>query len=392
MYRQIVIRKGKERSVINRHPWIFFNSLSWLPEYENGEIVEIVSSAGEIMGYGFFSPESRISCRVFEFTSEKHEVFTRDYFRDKILNAVRLRKRFMNFSSTDCFRAVNAEGDFFPGLVVDAYGNTAVAQMLIRGVELMTDMIVSILEEAGLANICIKNPGVHQPENVTMKFAWLRGEGGKVRVKENGLSFIVDPEGGQKTGFFLDQRENRETVRELSAGRTVLNSFSYSGGFSIYSLAGEAASVDSVDVSSPALALLDENVRLNFGDTVSRHRSFCRDCFDYLRTMKDDYYDLIILDPPAFVKSAGNIEKGARGYKDINLQAMKKIRKDSLLFTFSCSQHISPDLFRKIVFGAASDSGRSVRIIKQLHGACDHPVNIYHPEGEYLKGLLLHVE
>lgn len=391
MYRQIVIRKGKERSIDNRHPWIFHKSLAWLPEYENGEIVEVVSSPGQVFGYGFFSPASRIICRVFEFTNERRESFTKDYFRGRIMESLELRRRQIDLTATDCYRVINAEGDFLPGLVVDAYGETAVIQVLIKGIELILDDIADILQDAGYKNICLKNPGQHQAENVTNRFAWLRGGiAGKFNVRENNLHFSVDPEGGQKTGFFLDQRNNRDLVREMARGRTVLNAFSYSGGFSVYAIAGGAAMVHSVDISAPAIALLEENVKMNVGGEA-QHKSFCHDCFDFLRTMQADYYDMIILDPPAFAKTAANVEKAARGYKDINLQAMKRIKKDSLIFTFSCSQHIPADLFRKIIFSAAADSGRNVRILGQLQGAPDHPVSIYHPEGEYLKGLLLHV-
>ncbi|NLV67199.1 MAG: class I SAM-dependent rRNA methyltransferase [Spirochaetes bacterium] len=391
MYRQVVIRKGKERALINRHPWVFFKSLAWLPEYDNGEIVEVISSAGEILGYGFFSPASRIVCRIFDFTGTKHESLPPEYFKDKIFKALELRRSLIDTTVTDCFRMVNAEGDYFPGLVIDVYGSTAVIQLLIKGVERMLDTIVAALDESGFTDICLKNPGLHQAEDVSVKFAWIKGGGSRLIVRENSLKFVADPEAGQKTGFFLDQRENRQMVRDMSMGRTVLNAFSYTGGFSVYALAGGASLVHSVDVSSPALSLLDENIRLNFGERAD-HNSFCRDCFDYLRTMQDDFYDLIVLDPPAFVKSAVSLEKGARGYKDINLQAMKKIRGNSLIFTFSCSQHISTELFRKIVFSAAADSKRRVRVIRQLQGSCDHPFDIYHPEGEYLKGLLLHVE
>lgn len=391
MYRQVVIRKGKERALINRHPWIFFKSLAWLPEYENGEIVEVVASSGEILGYGFFSPASRIVCRMFDFTGRKYETLPPAYFRDKIFRARELRRRFIDEASTDCYRLVNAEGDYFPGLVIDVYGSTAVIQLLVKGAERLLDIIVSSLEEMGFADICLKNPGLHQAEDVSVRFAWIKGgAASRLTVRENNLKFIADPEAGQKTGFFLDQRENRLLVKEMAKGRTVLNAFSYTGGFSVYALSGGAAQVHSVDISAAALSLLEENIILNF--SAAAHTHFCRDCFDYLRVMPDDFYDLIVLDPPAFVKSAVSLEKGARGYKDINLQAMKKIRGDSLIFTFSCSQHVSTELFRKIIFSAAADSGRKVRVIRQLQGSCDHPVDIYHPEGEYLKGLLLHVE
>lgn len=391
MYRQIRIKKGREKSLLNRHPWVFSGALTEIPGYENGEIVEAVSADGRILGYGFFSPESQIVCRLFEFTGTRIENFGSAYFYEKIKRAADLRKRIIN-GNTDCYRLINAEGDFFPGVVADVYGGVAVLQILIKGTELLLDLIADSLTDLGCRNICIKNPGVNEVEKVDIPFGFIRGgSGSPVEVKENGLKFIVDPEHGQKTGFFLDQRENRELLRGLSGGRSVLNAFCYTGGFSVYALAGDAGLVHSVDISGDAVETALENIRINFGDR-GNHKAVKADCFEYLRTMDDGFYDLIILDPPAFVKSSRGVERGARGYKDINLSALKKIRKDSLLLTFSCSHHVTADLFRKIVFGAASDSGRDVRVIAQLSQGKDHPFSICHPEGEYLKGLLLHVE
>ncbi len=390
MYRQIKIKKGRERSLLNRHPWIFSGALSDFPAYENGEIVEVVSLKNEILGYGFFSPGSQIVCRVFEFTSLRVEKFDSRYFGEKIKRAALLRKIFIG-RDTDCYRLINAEGDFLPGVIADVYGSVVVLQILIKGAELLLEVIADSISNLGFNNICIKNPGVNEIEKLDIPFGYIRGAASSVNVTENGLKFIVDPEHGQKTGFFLDQRENRELVKNFSNGRRVLNAFCYTGGFSVYALSGDAELVHSVDISSDAVDMTAENIKINSFEKINQS-AFKADCFEYLRTMEDNFYDLIVLDPPAFVKSSRGVERGARGYKDINLSALKKIKKDSLLFTFSCSHHVTADLFRKIVFSAAADSGRDVRVAAQLSQSKDHPFSIYHPEGEYLKGLLLHVD
>ena len=391
MYRQIKIKKGRERSLVNRHPWVFSGALAEFPDYDNGEIVEAVSFKNEVLGYGFFSPGSQIVCRLFEFTTERIENFGKKYFNEKIERAALLRKRIIS-GNTDCYRLINAEGDFFPGVIVDIYGGVAVIQILMKGAELLLDVIAESLLKSGFNNICIKNPGANEVERVDIPFKFIRGGmESAVEVRENGLKFIVDPEHGQKTGFFLDQRENRKLVGKFSEGRKILNAFCYTGGFSVYALAGGAELVHSVDISGDAVDMTSENIKINSLEK-GNHKAVKADCFEYLRTMEDNFYDLIVLDPPAFVKSSKGVERGARGYKDINLSAIKKIRRDSLLFTFSCSHHVTADLFRKIVFSAAADSGRDARVVAQLSQGMDHPFSIYHPEGEYLKGLLLHVD
>ena len=406
MYRKIKIKKGRDKAIRNRHPWIFSGAAAEIPDYENGEIVEIVSSGNEVLGYGFFSPKSQIICRIFEFTSAGNlnssednsktgksvtGIFESSYFHEKIKRAALIRKRIIN-PDTDCYRLINAEGDFFPGLIVDIYGSVAVLQVLIKGAELLLEIIADSLESLGFKNICIKNPGINEVENVDIPYGFIRGGiTSAVEVRENRLKFTIDPEHGQKTGFFLDQRENRELVKTFSSGKKVLNAFCYTGAFSVYALAGDAGLVHSVDLSGDAIEMASENIKINFPNKEN-HSAIKADCFEYLRLMDDNFYDLIILDPPAFVKSSKGVERGARGYKDINLSAMKKIKKDSLLFTFSCSHHVSADLFRKIVFSAAADTGRDVRVLAQLSQGKDHPFSIYHPEGEYLKGLLLHID
>lgn len=391
MYRQIKVKKGRGKSLRNRHPWLFSGSLASIPDYENGEIVEVLTPENEIAGYGFFSPGSRIVCRLFEFTSSRVETFGKDYFLRKIKNAIGLRSKLIT-GETDCCRFINAEGDFFPGLIADVYGETVVLQVLVKGVEKLLDMVSGIFSDSGYRKIYIKNPGVKETEGVDIHSGFILGEGDTViEVRENSLKFMVDIERGQKTGFFIDQRDNRALVKNFSRGRKVLNSFCYTGAFSVYALAGGADIVHGVDISADAVSSAGRNIEINCCDSA-KHQAVKADCFEFLRSMENDYYDMIILDPPAFVKSAGAIEKGARGYKDINLWAMKKAMSDSYIFTFSCSHYVTADLFRKIVFSAAEDSGRNVSVIGQLTQARDHPYSIYHPEGEYLKGLLLYLE
>ncbi|HOK02971.1 MAG TPA: class I SAM-dependent rRNA methyltransferase [Spirochaetota bacterium] len=391
MYNKIKIKKGKEKAFINRHPWVFSGAIQSLENPQNGEIVEVIDFKENILGYGFYSYKSQISCRIFHFTKERVTNFPDSFFKEKIIKAANLRDKFIDKRKTNCYRLIHAEGDLFPGLIIDIYNESAVIQTLIKGTELLLDIIVDSLYDLGFKNVYVKNSSVNPIEEVSQRDYTIAGEiDSNLLVMENSLLFAVDIKEGQKTGFFIDQRKNRELIRQISKEKTVLNAFCYTGGFSVYALAGGAQSVHSVDISQSAIAMTEKNVSENFKG-LKNHIAIKEDCFNYLRDM-DEIYDLIILDPPAFVKSATNIEKGAKGYKDINLNALRKIKKDSFLATFSCSQHISSELFQKIVFSAAADSGRNVQIISHLSQPEDHPINIYHPEGEYLKGLLLHVE
>ena len=391
MYNKIKIKKGKEKAFINRHPWVFSGAIQSLENPQNGEIVEVIDYKENILGYGFYSYKSQISCRIFHFTKERVTNFPDSFFKEKIIKAANLRDKFIDKRKTNCYRLIHAEGDLFPGLIIDIYNESAVIQTLIKGTEMLLDIIVDSLYDLGFKNVYVKNSSVNPIEEVSQRDYTIAGEiDSNLLVMENSLLFAVDIKEGQKTGFFIDQRKNRELIRQISKEKTVLNAFCYTGGFSVYALAGGAQSVHSVDISQSAIAMTEKNVSENFKG-LKNHIAIKEDCFNYLRDM-DEIYDLIILDPPAFVKSATNIEKGAKGYKDINLNALRKIKKDSFLATFSCSQHISSELFQKIVFSAAADSGRNVQIISHLSQPEDHPINIYHPEGEYLKGLLLHVE
>jgi len=387
---KIVLKSGRERSIINRHPWIFSGAVKQMPQADNGEIVQVVTNNDEHLGYGFFSPNSQITCRLFSFANVDEQIDF-NYWRDKINNAYSLRQSVIDFENTNIFRLICAEGDFFPGLIIDVYNEVAVVQILIKGVERISSHIFKALNELGYNYIYLKTKQNTQLlEGVLGGNNWIDARPDhQVIATEHGVNFAVDVEHGQKTGFFIDQRENRKLVGQYSKGKKVLNTFCYSGGFSLYALEGGASLVHSVDSSKDAIQLCEQNVGII--NRKDAHKSYVEDCFDFLKTC-DDNYDIIILDPPAFAKTARAVDNAARGYKNLNLLGIKKVAPGGMIFTFSCSQHIDKDLFRKIVFSAAADAQRNVRIIKQLSQPEDHPINIYHPEGEYLKGLMLQVD
>lgn len=386
------LKSGRDRSVLNHHPWIFSGALKYKPKSDEGDIVEVKSSSGEVLGYGFYSDRSQISCRMFDWSKEPAGFETTEYWAEKIRKALLLRHETVISEQTNAYRLIHAEGDFMPGVIVDIYKDVAVVQLLIKATEQRKELIVEALRQNGYSKVYAKTKSSSKNiEAVEIKSGWLtEDQEESIVICEHGLEFEVDFIKGQKTGFFLDQRQNRLLVKQLASGKTVLNAFSYTGGFSVYAIAGNAREVHSLDISSDAVQMATKNVLRNFPE--ANHKGIAKDCFDYLKDMPDQYYDLIILDPPAFAKNAKAVENASRGYKQINLRAFNKIRKGGIVFTFSCSQNIDTDLFRKIVFSAAADSGRNVRIIHQLHQPADHPVNIYHPEGEYLKGLVLWVE
>lgn len=389
---QLVLKSGRDRSLLNRHPWVFSGAVKQMPQAENGEIVQVVSNNGNPLGYGFFSTNSQITCRVFEFTDKQLQI-NASFWAHKIKQAHLLRNLVINRTTTNTYRLIHAEGDFLPGVIIDVYHEVAVVQLLIRGTERIKEHIFNALFEIGIRYIYIKTKSSTQRlEDVAAPSEWVnsnRPEQYPVDTIENSIKFMIDVEKGQKTGFFIDQRENRRLVGQYAAGKKVLNTFSYSGGFSLYALAAGAELVHSVDSSREAIDMCDRNVLAN--GWQSKHEGFCEDVFDYMQQTTVDY-DIMVLDPPAFAKNARAVPNATRGYKNLNLIAFKKIKPGGLIFTFSCSQQIDRELFRKVVFGAAADAGRNVRIIRQLTQPEDHPINIFHPEGEYLKGLMLHVE
>ena len=392
-YTKIVLKSGKDQSLKRFHPWVFSGAIK--KTYGNlaeGDLVSVYSNKDEFLGLGYYQIGS-IAIRIISFTE-----LTPDYefWKKKIESAWNYRKLlgFAENEETNVFRLIHAEGDGMPGLIVDFYNGTAVMQMHSIGMYFIREVLVKALKEVlGERLKAVYNKSAKtlpskaeiQPEN-----GYLFGEGGENEVSEYGLKFKVDWETGQKTGFFIDQRENRLLVQKYSQNCDVLNMFCYTGGFSFYAMKGGANLVHSVDSSAKAIDLTNENVELNFLNDP-RHNAFTADGFEYLKDIQDKY-DLIILDPPAFAKHRNTLPQALKGYKRINTRAFEQIRKGGILFTFSCSQVVSKDRFREAVFSAAAISGRTVRILHQLTQPADHPVNIYHPEGEYLKGLVLYVE
>ena len=389
----IRLKKGKDESLRRFHPWVFSGAIANLPDaIEEGDLVVVESHEREVIGVGHYQIGS-IAVRILEFGAD---ALPDNFFQSRLNAAYEMRRGLgLIRQDNDCFRLVHGEGDFLPGLVVDVYGKTAVVQAHSPGMHFCRQEIADALlniPEAGIVNIYYKSettlPFKAQLDPVN---EYIVGGFDTNVATENGLKFNIDWLRGQKTGFFVDQRDNRSLLQHYAKDRNVLNMFCYTGGFSVYAMRGGAKMVDSVDSSAKAITLTDENFALNFpGDT--RHRSFAIDAFKYLADMKDGEYDLIILDPPAFAKHRNALKNGLLGYRKLNAKAFDKIRSGGILFTFSCSQVVTREMFRLAVFSAAAQSGRRVRILHQLTQPADHPINIYHHEGEYLKGLVLYVE
>lgn len=389
----IILRKGKEESLDRFHPWIFSGAIAAVPEgIEEGDVVEIHAADGRLIGVGHFQIGS-IAVRILDFSQRKID---EEFFNERLSDALRLRKTLgLIRPDNTAFRLVHGEGDFLPGLIVDIYGPTAVLQAHSPGMHFARKMIAASLiklPELGLRNVYYKSETtLPYKAHLDPVNDYIIGRYEGDTAMENGLTFRVDWLKGQKTGFFVDQRDNRSLIEKFAGGKRVLNMFCYTGGFSVYAMRGGATLVHSVDSSAKAVALTNANVELNFpGDT--RHTGFADDAFKFLDKMNKGDYDLIVLDPPAFAKHRNAIKNALRGYQRINARAFEKIAKGGILFTFSCSQAVSREQFRLAVFSAAASTGRRVRILHQLTQPADHPVNIYHPEGEYLKGLILYVE
>jgi 23S rRNA (cytosine1962-C5)-methyltransferase len=391
-YKKIILKRGKEESLKRFHPWIFSGAIDLYDDtIEEGDLVSVYSHNGDLLGAGHFQIGS-ITVRMLTFSDEE----INDKFFDKRLAAAYEMRKKLNLLREDnnAFRLVHGEGDFLPGLIVDIYGHTAVIQAHSPGMHFARNMVAEALTRLpdGLVTSVYYKSDTTLPAKAELdpQNEYLIGAYDTNIAMENGLKFKVDWLKGQKTGFFVDQRENRSLLERYSKGRKVLNMFCYTGGFSVYALRGGATMVHSVDSSSKAIQLTDENVEMNFpGET--RHKSFAEDAFKFLAEMDNDY-DVIILDPPAFAKHRSAVKNALIGYRKLNGKALEKIKPGSILFTFSCSQAVSKEQFRLAVFSAAAQTHRKVRILHQLTQPADHPINIYHPEGEYLKGLVLYVE
>ena len=389
MYPRVILREGRDYTARHFHPWIFSGAVERTEGHpRDGEIVHVNSYDGDCVGTGHFYDGS-IAVKLFAFTRVDPDML---FWREKLSKALGVRQELGLIASdeTDAFRLVFSESDGLPGLIIDMYGETAVMQFQGAGMEKLKDTLSLALQEVAgrkLRNIYEK------PVDKADKQAdgqYLLGQRDVGVIIENGLRFKVDWESGQKTGFFLDQRENRALLEKFSHRRNVLNCFSYSGAFSCYALRGGASRVTSVDSSKEAEALLEENLAINFEES-SRHEFISADCLQYLHTISNQF-DLIILDPPAFVKHRGALQGGMKGYETINHLALRHIAPGGVLFTFSCSQLVQRDIFRRMLTDAASRARRNVRILYELHQAPCHPVSVFHPESEYLKGYVLMVE
>lgn len=392
--KQIYLKRGKEESLLRFHPWIFSGAIHHVDSgIEEGDVVRVVTEKGDFIAVGHYQQGS-IAVRILTFNNVEIDD---EFWRSRIHSAYTMRQAIglAGCTDTNAFRLVHGEGDLLPGLIIDIYNKTAVMQAHSIGMHIARHAIAKALAdvmEGIIENIYYKSETTlpfMEPEN-----GFLLGNSDDNIAVENGLQFYVDWLRGQKTGFFVDQRENRALLEKYAHGKRVLNMFCYTGGFSFYAMRGGAQLVHSVDSSAKAIELTKRNVELNFPDD-KRHQAFCEDAFKYLdsiSTNSDRSYDLIILDPPAFAKHRGALHNALKGYTRLNEKAFEKIEKGGILFTFSCSQVVTKDHFRNAVFTAAAQAKRKVRILHQLHQPADHPINIYHPEGEYLKGLVLYVE
>lgn len=389
---RIVLKPKKEESLLRFHPWVFSGAIHRIEgKPEEGDVVEIFASDGRFLAAGHYQIGS-IAVRVLSFSPVAVD---ETFWKDKIEKAYRMRDALgIIGADNNTYRLIHGEGDSLPGLVVDVYDNTAVMQAHSVGMHYVRNVIAGIIADVvpGVQNVYYKSESTLPfKAPIDPEDGYLLGNGSESQVAvENGLAFHVDWLRGQKTGFFVDQRDNRMLLEKYAKGKSVLNMFCYTGGFSVYAMRGGAAQVHSVDSSAKAIKLTGRNVELNFpGD--GRHAAFAEDAFKYLNA-NDQKYDLVILDPPAFAKHRDALRNALKGYKRLNAKGIEQIKPGGILFTFSCSQVVTKEQFRLAVFSAAAETGRNVRILHQLTQPADHPVNIYHPEGEYLKGLVLYVE
>lgn len=389
---KIILKKGREKSLLRFHPWIFTGAVHRTEgNPQSGDIVEVVDASGKALALAGYSPASQICGRVWTF--EVADKIDRDFFARKVSAAINARRNHPHLKSQNGMRLIHAESDGLPGITVDQYGAVVVMQLTSAGADVWRHTLVDVLQEVTSCSAIYErsDSDVRQKEGLSAQSGWRFGSAELPVIDEFDVSYQVDIVTGHKTGFYLDQRDNRAALRDFSAGKRVLNCFCYTGGFSLQALAGGAEQVVSIDSSGPALAQAAKNLARNPQLDASRAQWVEADVFKQLRTYRDDSekFDIVVLDPPKFAANAGQIKRAANAYKDINLLAMKLLNPGGLLFTYSCSGHISADLFQKIVAGAAVDAGVEMQIIQRLSGGADHPVGLAFPEGEYLKGLVL---
>ncbi len=383
-----ILKPGREKSLLNRHPWIFSGAIDSLPEFEQGEILEVYSSSGQYLAQAYFHKDNSLAARVLTFDCDLEDAMLNKHLD----RAVALRKKLFCQKTTNCFRLVNAEADELPGLIIDIYGTIAVMQINTWGMQRLKEKILSLLlKKFPLKGVLEKSvSSARLQEGLEKKKAVLFGEvPQELIIKENGLSMCVTPEEGQKTGLFLDQREMRQLIFRHAKGKRVLNCFSYTGGFSLFALAAGAKHVTSIDISKKACELARKNTLLN-KFPIEAHTIIQTDVFEYLR-QKELPFDLVILDPPAFAKRRQDLNNACYGYKEINRLSLAKMPYDSLLLSSSCSYFINETLFRQLLFQAAADVKRSVSILSKHIQAPDHPISLFHPEGDYLKSFFLRV-
>ena len=390
MRAKLHLAPGKDKAVMRRHPWLFSGAVRRVEgNPQEGDLVDVVAADGRWLAVGHYQSDS-IICKVLSFDTQQVD---ESFFRERLQSAVAYRERmgFFAEADTNVFRLVHAEGDFMPGLVCDWYNGVLVMQAHSVGMHrlfpMFSELFVDLLGKHGIKSVFDKSSAT-VPGGCEDGYVW-GTEPAEWEISEHGNRLLINFFEGQKTGFFVDQRENRHLVETLSAGRRVLNCFGYTGGFSLGALRGGASYVETVDISKKAIELCNRNVQLNFGEGAS-HRGVVADVLKYMDEV-DNQFDIIILDPPAFAKNHRSLQQGLKGYRNINQKAMEKIQRGGLLLTFSCSQAVSRDDFQTLAFSAAALAGKEVRVVRHLQHAPCHPVSIFHPEGEYLKGLLLEV-
>ena len=387
---RIILKRGKEKPILRGHPWVFSGAVAKVEgEITPGDVGELYSAEGQFLGIGHFNPHSQIILRVL---TQKKEDLGIDFFRERLSKAASLREIWLKGKS-NAYRMVNGEGDFLPGLIVDCYNKIFVVQFLTAGMERLKELLIDLLVKDFLPQSIYERSDVatRKEEGLPEATGLLYGKEipDRNEIEEYGCRFKVDLKRGQKTGFYLDQRENRLALKELSNGKKIVDCFSYTGAFSVHAGLGGVKEITLIDSSKEALDMAEEQFDINHLGEI-QHRLIHGDAFKVMRDLGEEY-DIVILDPPPFAKKKGHLQSASRGYKDLNLQAFRLLKKEGLLLTFSCSHHISWDLFQKIVFAAAVDAGRRVQLLGRRGQPIDHPINLCHPEGEYLRGLICRV-